>query len=132
NKLIQVYLQSNVDDKNRIADSTMSFINGRLELVALELTDIEKEIESYKKTTGLTDISEQSRQLLSSSSDYIKQLTQQQVQLSILESLEKYLDENPKGIVPTSMVVQDPAFVGLINNYNTIQLERERTLMTTN
>src|SRR5690606_27825931 len=104
NKLIQVYLQSNVDDKNRIADSTMSFINGRLELVALELTDIEKEIESYKKTTGLTDISEQSRQLLSSSSDYIKQLTQQQVQLSILESLEKYLDENPKGIVPTSMV----------------------------
>src|SRR5690606_22152552 len=101
NKLIQVYLQSNVDDKNRIADSTMRFIDERLELVGRELTGIEKEIETFKESSGLTDLSAQSQQLISSTSDYIKQLTDKQVQLSIVESLEKYLSDNNKRVVPS-------------------------------
>ena len=49
NKLMVVYMDANVDDKNRIADSTMRFINERLTLVSQELSGIEKDIESFKR-----------------------------------------------------------------------------------
>lgn len=130
NKLIQVYMQSNVDDKNRIADSTMRFIDDRLALVGQELTGIEKDIENFKEVAGLTDLSAQSQQLITSTSDYVKDLTEQQVQLSVVQSLENYLNDNDKRVVPSSLVVQDPTFSSLINNYNSLQLEREKLLMS--
>mgnify|MGYP003575040698 CR=1 FL=1 len=130
NKLIDVYLQFNVNDKNRIADSTMRFIDERLVLVGQELTGIEKEIESFKESSGLTDLSAQSQQLITSTSDYVKQLTEQQVQLSVVESLQKYLAQNEKNTVPSSLVMQDPTFTALVNNYNTLQQEREKMLLS--
>src|SRR5690606_1804842 len=81
NKLIEVYLQSNVEDRNIIADSTMSFIDSRLALVGQELTDIEQNIEEFKRANELADMSEQSRLLLSRSNDNIKQYMDKQVQL---------------------------------------------------
>ncbi|PZF74031.1 GumC family protein [Taibaiella soli] len=133
NKLINVYLQANVDDKNKIADSTMRFIDDRVALVGEELTGIEKKIEAFKKENELTDIGEESKILLGSTSDYMKQLTQSEVQLSIVESLQKYLHENVNNrrVVPSSLVLQDPTFVALIDKYNGVQLERERMLMST-
>ena len=83
NKLIEVYLQSNVDDKNRIADSTMRFIDERLALVGEELMGIEKDIENFKETSGLTDLSAQSQALITNSSEYFRELSKQQVQFSI-------------------------------------------------
>lgn len=133
NKLIQVYMQANVEDKNKIADSTMRFIDDRVVLVGEELTGIEKQIEKFKKDNELTDISEQSKVLLGSTSDYMKQLTQSEVQLSIVENLQRYLRENAtnRRVVPSSLVIQDPTFVSLIDKYNALQLERERLLMST-
>lgn len=133
NNLIKVYLQATVDDKNKIADSTMRFIDDRVALVGEELTGIEKKIETFKKENELTDIGEESKILLGSTSDYMKQLTQNEVQLSIVESLQKYLHENANNrrVVPSSLVLQDPTFVALIDKYNGIQLERERMLMST-
>lgn len=131
NKLIGVYLQANVDDRNRIADSTMTFIDNRLALVGKELTGIEKDIQSFKQENDLTDLSEQSKLLLTSTSDYVKQLTEQQVQLSVVESLERYLGDNNRRVVPASLTVENRTFTNLLEKYNALQLERERSLMST-
>jgi tyrosine-protein kinase Etk/Wzc len=132
NRLIKEYMQGNLDDKNRIADSTIQFIDDRLTLVLEELTGIEKNIQGFKTTNRLTDITEQSRLLLQSSSEYAKEQTAQEVQLLVVQGLEDFLknSHNNAGVVPSSLIVQDPTFIGTIQRYNEAQIQREKMLMS--
>ncbi|BAV04279.1 GumC family protein [Filimonas lacunae] len=133
NSLINTYLQANVNDANQIADSTIRFIDDRLQLVFKELSGIEKDIEGFKKENRLTDITEQSRLLLENTSDYSKQLTEKEVQLAVIEALEEFLisSKNETRVVPSSLVMQDPVFISLIQRYNEVQLVRDKMLMST-
>lgn len=132
NRLIKEYMQGNLDDKNRIADSTIRFIDDRLTLVLEELTGIEKDIQGFKTVNKLTDITEQSRLLLQSSSEYAKEQTGQEVQLLVVQGLEDFLKDNHNsaGVVPSSLIVQDPTFIGTIQRYNEAQIQREKMLMS--
>lgn len=132
NTLISSYMQANVNDKNRIADSTMNFIDERLKLVSSELSAIEKDIEGFKTTNKLTDLSAQARILLENNSEYQLQQTSQEVQLSVIEALEQFLKNNINNarVVPSSLVMQDPGFIALLNRYNETQLQRDRMLMS--
>ncbi|KAA2239198.1 polysaccharide biosynthesis tyrosine autokinase [Chitinophaga agrisoli] len=131
-RLLQTYLAASVEDKNRIADSTIDFIDRRLVIVSRELAGVEQGIQNFKQANELTDLDEQAKQLVTGSGDFAKQLTEQQVKLSVVDGLEQYIkdEKNNKRIVPTSLVVQDPTFTGLVEKYNTLQLERERQLMS--
>ncbi|HTN46496.1 MAG TPA: polysaccharide biosynthesis tyrosine autokinase [Flavipsychrobacter sp.] len=132
NKLVDVYIRANVDDKNRIADSTMTFIDERLKVVGEELRGVERDKQDFMEANNVTDINAQSSMLLQSSNDYAGQLTQQQVQLNVVESIEKYIVDNNRRVIPANLTaIQNPTFTSLIDKYNALQLERERTLMTT-
>ncbi|MDF2189176.1 polysaccharide biosynthesis tyrosine autokinase [Paraflavitalea sp. CAU 1676] len=132
NQLISAYMQANVTDKNRIADSTIQFIQERLRLVFGELNDIEKDIERFKTANKLTDLSAQSSILLENTSEYAKQQTGQEVQLSVVEELEQFLKENINNtrVVPSSLIMQDVTFNALVQRYNETQMQRERMLMS--
>lgn len=134
NALINAYLQANVNDKNRIADSTIRFIDDRLALVFKELSGIEKDIEGFKTENKLTSIGDQARLLLENTSEYTKQQTAQEVQLAVVEALESFLrdNQNKERVVPSSLVMQDPSFVALIQRYNEMQLYRDKMLMSLN
>lgn len=131
NKLIEEYMAANVEDNNIITDSTIAFIDERLSLVGQELMGVEKEIEGFKKDNELTDISEQSRLLLNSSDAYVKQLTDKQVQLEIVQSLDKYLSDNETNqkVIPASLVIQSPVLYNVIDKYNDLQMKKERLLV---
>ena len=132
NELISAYMQANVIDKNRIADSTIQFIQERLRLVFGELNDIEKDIERFKTANKLTDLTAQSGLLLQNTSEYAKQQTGQEVQLSVVEALEQFLKDNLNNgrVVPSSLVMQDANFIALVQRYNETQLQRDRMLMS--
>ncbi len=128
--LIQKYVQRNLDDKNVIADSTLSFINARLTAITQELAGVEDRISGYKQRTQLADMTEQSRILLENSASYTKSLAEIDVQLSSLDAMSNYLrDVNNPRVVPASVVLQDAAFNALINRYNELVLQRERLLL---
>lgn len=131
-KLIEVYMQANIDDRNKTLDATVDFINDRLVGVSKELTDIEKDIEEFKSSNKLTDLSEQSKMLLDYTSEYRKQLTDKEVKLRVIKSLEKYLsdDENKDRIVPSSLLVEDDAAMSAMKSYNDLQLKRSALLLT--
>ncbi|WP_291909313.1 polysaccharide biosynthesis tyrosine autokinase [Chitinophaga sp. CB10] len=131
NRLIDAYMRASVDDKNRIADSTIAFIDTRLGIVTGELSGVEKNIQRFKEANQLADISEQAKQLVAGSGDSRKQLIDQQVKLNVVQSLENYVkdEKNNKRVVPAAIVVQDPTFISIVEKYNTLQLERERLLL---
>lgn len=132
NELINAYMQANVNDKNRIADSTMKFIADRLKLVTGELSGIEKDIEQFKTDNKLTDLATQSTLLLENTSEYSRQQTSQEVQLSVVQALEEFLSNNMNNarVVPSSLVMQDANFIALVQRYNEMQLQRDKGLMS--
>jgi len=49
NTLYEVYTKVNEENKNKMADSTISFIDNRLGIISVELSGVEKDIEEFKK-----------------------------------------------------------------------------------
>ncbi|OSZ82392.1 hypothetical protein CAP35_03730 [Chitinophagaceae bacterium IBVUCB1] len=131
-KLIEVYQQSNISDKNEIANGTISFIEDRLGFVTTELTDVEKLIEEFKKANKLTDIEAQSRLLLDNTGTNLQELTQKEIQLRVLESLEKYLQDNNnmRRIMPATLIGEDITLVSIVSDYNNLQLQRQKLMLT--
>src|SRR6266540_489240 len=126
--LINTYITLNITDKNRVADSTIAFINNKLLVVSDELNSIEKQIQNFKQANKLADISTQSQLLVTNTNDYVKNLAIQQTQLDIADALDNYLkdDKTNKRVVPTNLSIQtDPNFINLLGTYNQLQLERE-------
>ncbi|TPE39988.1 GumC family protein [Pontibacter mangrovi] len=134
NKLIEVYNKEAVEDKNLVAASTIEFIDERLKFLTTELTDVEKNVEQYKRQNELTDVSSEAQLYLQQASEYNKQLAQFEIQLDVLNSIEKYLRQQQDEqfeVVPSTLNIQDPTLLGLITKFNELQLERQRMLRTT-
>jgi len=132
NTLIDVYIKTNILDKNTIADSTISFINERLMLVSSELGTVEGNVEAFKKENKVTDIAAQSAQLITTSSETIQDLAKVETQLSVLNSLQTYLGDegSTERVMPSGVLVEDPGFTALVDRYNTIVMEKERSKLS--
>lgn len=130
--LIEEYIRQNINDKNKIADSTIAFIENRLTLVGGELGSIEGNIQNFKQGNKLADLSEQSKLLITNTSDYINRIAVLETQINIMISLEDYLKDGVKNkrVVPASVLPQDVVFGELVKNYNGLLLERDRQLLT--
>jgi tyrosine-protein kinase Etk/Wzc len=131
-KIMELYLSYNLQNEKQIADSTIAFIDSRIILVSRELNNIEKQFEQYKTQNNLANISEQSKALVSSASNYYDKLAQQEIQLSIINDLEKYLN-NPKNknVIPSSLInPTDQSFGQAINSYNDLLLTRDKASLS--
>ena len=132
NKLYEVYTRMNEEDKNKIADSTISFIDERLAAVSTELSGVEKDIEQFKVKNQLsTDMSEQANLILNNASDFQKQIIQQDVQINVIESIQDHLKSNEPRVVPNAASISDPTYISAVQGYNALVLERDRQLQTT-
>jgi len=132
NKIMELYLVSNLQNEKLIADSTIAFIDSRIILVSNELNNIEKQFEQYKTKNNLANITEQSKSLVSSASNYYDKLAQQEIQLSIINDLEKYLN-NPKNknVIPSSLInPSDQSFGQAINSYNDLLISRDKSSLS--
>ncbi|WP_224999086.1 tyrosine-protein kinase [Cesiribacter sp. SM1] len=132
NKLIEVYNKEAVEDKNVIAANTIEFINERLKFLTDELTDVEKDVEEYKRERRLVNVGTEAEMYLQGRTGYDQQLAEYDLQLEILSSIENYLSkgDNDFGLVPSSLSIGDPTLQRLIDRFNELQLERQRLLLT--
>ncbi|WP_138480033.1 GumC family protein [Dyadobacter bucti] len=130
-QLIENYLKASIDDKNRIADSTIIFINENLRQVSAELAEIEKRIENFLRSNHMTDVEENGKLLVQTSSQLSRDRRQYTIQLKILECLQKYIGEFPGHAIPSSLFVQDPNFIAIVRNYNDLHSLLKKTDATT-
>lgn len=132
NKLLDVYVQSSLSDKNSEASNTLKFIETRLGLITGELGDVEKDVESYKTTKGITDISAESQLFLENIKENDAKLNEVNTQISILESVDSYIKNAGDGAVaPATYMINDPVLVSLLTKFNELELQRERYARTT-
>lgn len=133
NKLIEVYETEAAEDKNLTASNALNFMDDRLKFLTMELTDVEKNVELYKRLNDLTDVSSEAQLYLQSADDYGKKLAEFDIQIEILNSLDDYLKREGSDVelVPSSLSIADPTLVVLIGKFNELQLEKQRMLRTT-
>ena len=64
NSLVQVYLENDILEKNKIASSTANFIKAQLGNISVELKVIETARQDFKIAKGITDVSSESQMIL--------------------------------------------------------------------
>ena len=127
NKLVEYYNLAGVEDKNKVAASTLIFIEERLKLISKELGDAEKTVEDFKVGSNVTDISAESNLFLTSVQQNDTELNQVKIQQQVLNNIDQYVRSkgNTTGTVPATMGISDPILLSLINQL--VEMEGKRT-----
>lgn len=60
-ELVKKYNEENVKENNQTAFNTSVFINDRLKEIAVELGSVEKDVEDYKQSQGITNLSSETQ-----------------------------------------------------------------------
>lgn len=133
NDLMTEYGKMNVEDKRRISQVTMQFIDERLDTIKNELGGVESGILKFREKNEVVDLEQQSTLYFENLSETNKQLTTQQVQASILDYLLQYMHNpaNRNSLVPASLGIQEPVLEPMFSQYNSLQLQRNNLLQTT-
>jgi tyrosine-protein kinase Etk/Wzc len=132
NRIIFNYNLAGTVERNRETKNTLDFIDQRLASLSEELHSTEKGIEVFKSNRGLTDISSDSKIRLENMQANDTRLNEVNVQLSVVEGIEKYINSpQSSGRIPTTLGIDDPALRSMIEKLSQLQLQREKLLATT-
>lgn len=128
NVLIKTYNQEDVIRKNLIAVNTINFIDKRLKSLSQDLSGVEHDVENYKQDNMVTDMGTDAQMNVTKSGEYSQLLSSTNTQLSILGSLEKYLQNNNLNVVPSALNINNATLNDLTAKYNATQQERAKML----
>jgi len=131
--LIQEYNQAAVVDKNKVAASTLRFVEERLRMVSGELSSVERDVESYKSSKGITDLSTQASALVETARQNDAQINQVNIQLASLNDLQKFISNssNKRSSTPATVGLTDATLLGQISQLSDLELKREEKAETT-
>lgn len=133
NHLINAYNQAAITDKNRVASNTLQFVENRLRMVTHELASIEKNVEQYKASLGIMDLSAQAQSFLQTSQQNDTQINSVSVQLATLHDLEEFIrtQSSKRGSTPATVGLSDPVLLGEIHKLSELELKRDELAQTT-
>lgn len=134
NKVVELYNLDAIVDKNIIARNTANFIQDRLGIITKELFDVESDVENYKRSNKLTDLSSEATLYLETASAYEKRLTELETQLNMVNSVENYIknSKNADALIPANVITDDPSLAISIQEYNLAVLERMKLAQSAN
>tara|TARA_R110000744_G_scaffold375905_1_gene489756 strand:- start:13123 stop:15477 length:2355 start_codon:yes stop_codon:yes gene_type:complete len=133
NQLIESYKKATVSSQNSLASNTLSFIDERMEAVGKDLQKVEKDLEKYRSKEGVINLGEQGNLYLQNVGDYDRQIGEINLQLSVLDKVEKYVisKNNTAGIVPSTLGVNDPILGQLLQKLYDAEIEYGELSKTT-
>ena len=130
NKLIEVYNINTNNDKNEVAQKTAEFIDERIAIISKELGSTEQDLETFKRTAGITDLSSEAKIALEGNAEYEKRRVENQTQISLVKDLQRYLQGSDYEVLPSNVGLKDEALAIAISKYNEMLMERNRLLRT--
>ena len=90
-KLVEIYNEDAINDKNLISEKTAKFINDRLGIITTELDGVERQAENYKKSKNITDIPTEAELNLRSNEEYTAQGISVTTQLNVVDMMIGHL-----------------------------------------
>lgn len=131
-RLVDFYNRDANDEKNEVAQKTAEFIEERIGIINRELGTTESDLADFKQRSGLTDLTSDAQLALQENSKYEQQRTENATQISLIQFLSAYINDpvNADEVIPANVGLQDASLTSVIDQYNTILIERKRLMRT--
>lgn len=129
-KLLEMYNINANNDKNEVAQRTAEFIDERIGIISKELGSTERDLENFKRSAGITDLTSEAQIALAGNAEYEKKRVENQTQINLVMDLQRYLQGTEYEVLPSNVGLQDASVAGAIDRYNEMVSERNRLLRT--
>lgn len=129
-ELFEAYNEDANEDKNEVAIKTEDFIRERIELTRVELDSAELNLERYKRSNEIVDVTAVANRAMTGSTEYEKQQVDLQTQINLLDALISYVNDpkNKYQVIPVNLGLTDEGLNGNIKEYNEYVMQRKRLL----
>lgn len=127
NKLIEVYERKSTEHKNVLAKTTLNLIDERLDLLSEELSGVEKDVETYKKSNNLTDVNSDATRFIQLAGESDRELELVKTQISGINALESNISQTSGDSYEmiTAVGSPNPSLTALISQYNQLVQTRK-------
>ncbi len=133
NKLSEVYVRKELEDKNQIANNTINFIDSQLKVIADSLNNTGDEIESYRSKNKIYNFEEQSIGIISQLNDLENKKLEAELQLRYYEYLKGYLNTDKELadlVAPSTINIEDAVLNELVGQL--IELYQQKNTLKYN
>ncbi|HRY99454.1 MAG TPA: polysaccharide biosynthesis tyrosine autokinase, partial [Bacteroidales bacterium] len=128
NKLTEVYIRNELEEKNQNARRTIEFIDDQLSVISDSMSLVEQELEDFRLSSSVLEPGTETSQLYDQLSDLEGQLAMEGLRREYLSYLERYIAEggerNDRIIAPSTVGLNDAPLTEVINEYNALIAER--------
>ncbi|MCW5516905.1 polysaccharide biosynthesis tyrosine autokinase [Muriicola sp. Z0-33] len=129
NSLIAKFDEDGILDRQLVSKRTLEVIDRRFAFLAGELDSIEIGKEDFKRTNSLSYIESDADNTLQRKSDTEDEVFKLENQISLSKILkETVINQVDYSLFPADIGLENSSLNGLVNNYNTLALEREKLL----
>lgn len=126
NAVIDIYNENWVEDKNRMAVATSTFIDERLKVIQSELGEVDSDIASIKHDTKIPDVYTSGNFEMQEKLRQEKEILDRRNELAMAGFLKEYVNNpaNRFSVIPTNTGVGNDVLAHQIVDYNTLLLQR--------
>jgi tyrosine-protein kinase Etk/Wzc len=130
NQLMKEYSQYSIEQKEETSIKTLNFIDERLAEFRHKIDSVQAILNDFEQRNNLIDSRAQSESYFSNLSEADKAVNEQSLKLNIVEILGEYLVDkrNQFEKVPTTLSIEDPTLVVLVEEYNKTQIARQQMI----
>jgi len=131
NNLVAKYIEKNLEDKNRLANSTIDFINNQLSNISSSLGRSEQQLQNFRSRYDVMSIDEKTRTLsaqimdLESNRDDIESNYRALIQVKDYFEINK---DSPNFIAPSLLGVEDEVLSSLMQEMSRLVSERQELI----
>lgn len=127
NTLVYFYNRQSVADQRFVSESTSRFISNRLDIIAEELGDVEKNVERYKESNRIADVESEVKSYISNLSSLDQEAIRNEAQISIAKDLIGHIARSKSDdLIPNGIFTGEPAAESMINEVNSLILDKQR------
>jgi capsular exopolysaccharide synthesis family protein len=136
NALMQSYIEYDLNEKNKIQENTIDFIESQLGFLEDSLKAKERELQRFKVDNKLLDVSAEFSSILSKMNALDERNAALEFQLEYFEQIRQYMERKSRDfsdvVAPSVIGVPDPLLNGLIQTLVTLSQDRRKLLATVN
>lgn len=129
NKLSEIYLRNNLEEKNKASINAISFINTQLAIVTDSLKIVEQKLQNFRVENKVLDITEEGTNAYNRIKALGETKFNNDLKLKYCEYLEKYINSKANMseiIAPSLMGINEPILTASVNELINIFKERGR------
>ena len=126
-KLAKIYLLQNLEQKNAVAENSIRFINEQLENLQSSLQVSEGAMTNFRQENKFVDVNSYAGQLMGRIASYDQHSMELRLRETYFDYLIGYIHQNIENgvvIAPTTMGVNEPVLIGLVQQLNDLRIQR--------